>query len=98
MATHKSAEKAARQAIKRRNRNQAVRSEFKNAIKQFRTAVSVKTTNVEEVRTKLVPMLNHVQSLLMKAAKRKVSPKETASRQISRLSTALHKIANQKSA
>lgn len=93
MATHKSAEKAARQAIKHRERNTAVRSEFKTTIKQLRAALSTlgsKSANAEEAR-KLTPLLNKAQSLLMKAAKRNIIKKETASRQVSRLSIAVHK-------
>ena len=90
MATHKSAEKAARQAIKHRERNQAVRSEFKTTIKQLRAALSTKITNAEEAQ-KLTPLLNKAQSLLMKAAKRNIIKKETASRQVSRLSSAVYK-------
>lgn len=92
MATHKSAEKAARQALKHRARNQAVRSEFKSTIKQLRTALAGKVTNAEEVRTKILPLFNKAQSLLMKAAKRNVIHKGTASRQVARLSSALHRV------
>lgn len=91
MATHKSAEKAARQAVKRRARNTAVRSEFRTAIKQLRTALTGKVANAEEARTKLIPLLNRTQSLLMRAAKRNIIQKGNASRQISRLSAAVHK-------
>lgn len=90
MATHKSAEKAARQALKHRERNTAVRSEFKTAIKQLRVALTTKVSNAEDAR-KLTPLLNKAQSLLMKAAKRNIIKKETASRQVARLSTAVYK-------
>lgn len=98
MATHKSAEKASRQADRRRVRNQAVRTEVKTAIKKLRTALSAKGVNAETVKTQLLPQFNQVQSVLMKAAKRKIIKKETASRQVSRLSLALHKLTQPKSA
>jgi small subunit ribosomal protein S20 len=42
MATHKSAEKRARQSIKRRDRNRAILSEMKTAVRKVQDAIASK--------------------------------------------------------
>ncbi len=91
MANHASAVKAARQSLKHRDHNLAVRSRFKTAVKKLRTAVTAKYDSKDVAKKSLEPLLNEVQQLLMKAASKKIIKKETASRQVSRLSTAVHK-------
>ena len=94
MATHASAEKAARQSVKRAARNQQVRSQFKTAVKKFRAAVAAKYDSKDAAKKVLAPLLDSVQRVLTKAASKNVIRRETASRQVSRLSTAMHKATN----
>lgn len=91
MATHASAEKAARQARKRTEKNRAARSEFKTATRKLREALTAKYENKDSALKKLQPLLNDAQGLLMRAASSNLIKKNTASRQVSRLSTAIHK-------
>ena len=86
MATHKSAEKAARSSERKRARNQTVRSEVKTTMRRVREAVSAKKG--KEV---LLPLLNQAQSVLMRSASKNVIKAGTASRYISRLSTLVQK-------
>ena len=86
MATHKSADKAARSSERRRMRNQTVRSEVKSTIKKVRDAVAAKKG--KEV---LLPLLNKAQSVLMRSASKNVLELGTASRYISRLSKLVQK-------
>lgn len=86
MATHASAEKAARQATKRNARNQAARAHYRTIIKNLRTAVAEKKP--KEV---LSSLLNETQRVLMKAASKDLIKKNMAARQISRLSALVSK-------
>lgn len=86
MATHKSAEKAARSSERRRVRNQGVRSQVKTVMKKVRDAAAAK-----KGKDVLVPLMNEAQSILMRSASKNVIEKGTASRYISRLSTLVHK-------
>lgn len=89
MATHASAEKASRQAQKRALRNLGIRSEYKTAIKKLRAAIPTAKGNKEALQTQVLPQLNHVQKLLMRAASKNIIHKNTAARKISRLSRAV---------
>ena len=89
MATHASAEKAARQSIKRAARNVSVLSECRTAVKKVRSAVA-EAKNKAEAKTTLIPLLNEAQSLLMSTAKKGVLRSTTASRYVSRLSKLVH--------
>lgn len=91
MATHASAEKAARQSERRRARNTAAQSRIKTTIKNFRTAISNTKVSGTEAKKILVPLLNEAQSVLMKAASKNLIKKGTASRYIARLSAAVDK-------
>ncbi len=87
MERHASALKAARQAIKHRERNRQMRSQFKTLVKSLRTALEEKSK--AEAKKNLPPLLNQVQRVLMKAASKNLIKKKTASRYISRLSAAV---------
>ena len=89
MERHKSALKAARQAVKRTARNTAALSKVKTTVKKLRTAM----TNKAEKKN-LPALLNEVQRTLTKAASKKLMKRETAQRQIGRLSTAVHRALN----
>lgn len=91
MANHVSAEKAARQAIRRRQENVRTSSQYRAAVKRLRTALSVKTENKDEAKKQAYSLLNEAQRQLMKAASKNVIKKQTASRQVARLSLAIHR-------
>lgn len=91
MATHASADKAARQALRRREINQARLSELRTQVKKLRSAILSGTGKKEESKTTLLALLGQTQQRLMKAANHKVIEKGTASRQIARLSAAVHR-------
>ena len=82
MATHKSAKKRARQALKRRDRNRARRTRVRGGLKAARAAIE--SGDAEEsaaaVRT--------AESLLRRAASKGVIPKKRASRLVGRLARA----------
>lgn len=80
MANHQSAIKRARQNIIRQNRNKAVKTRTKGAVKSVRSAVAQKNTELAGEQ------LLMAKSLLHKAAKKGVIHQNTASRKISRLS------------
>jgi len=89
MERHKSALKAARQAVKRTVRNTAALSKVKTTVKKLRTAMANKAE-----QKNLPALLNEAQRTLTKAASKKLMKKETAARQIGRLSTAVHRALN----
>ena len=91
MATHASADKAARQAEKRNAINQAGRARFRTSVKTLRTAIVTLKGKKDEAKTTLIPMLSEVQRTLMKAASKNLIKRATASRYIARLSTAVHR-------
>lgn len=91
MVRHKSAVKAARQAVKHRERNSQARASYKTHVKKLRTALATKSTNKAELKKSLLPLLNETQRVLMKAASKNLIKKQSASRQISRLSLAVHR-------
>ncbi len=79
MATHKSARKRARQSIRRRARNRDAGTRVKGAVKKARAA-----TGAGEA-TETASALRTAESLLRKAASKRVIPRKRASRQVSRL-------------
>lgn len=92
MARHKSALKAARQATKRNIHNSQARASVRTAVKKMRSALAEATsakgkTNVEQIQG----MLSQVQQTLMKAASKNLIKAGNASRQVARLSKAVHR-------
>ena len=92
MERHKSALKAARQASKRQARNQAAQSRYKTFIRGLREGIANAGTDKEAARKILVPLVNNLQSVLMKAASKNLIGKKTASRYISRLSARVSQV------
>ncbi len=86
MERHQSALKAARQAVKRQTRNTAALSRVKTTVKKLREAIVAKGE-----KKGLPALLNEVQRTLTKAASKNLMKRETASRQIGRLSQAVHR-------
>lgn len=84
MATHKSAEKRARQSIRRTSRNGKVRSGVKTAEKSLVSALQTKSADTAK-------LLSEYTKKIMSAVSKGVIKKETASRKISRVSTRLSK-------
>ena len=91
MATHASADKAARQAIRKGAENRSMQTKYRNAIKKIRAALILKYDSKDVAKKTLTPLLNETQALLMRAASKNVIKANTASRQVSRLSLAIHK-------
>ena len=83
MANHKSAVKRARQAIKRRDRNRAIRSAVRTEVKSLRKAID--GGDAGAARTQL----QVVEGKLRRAASKGVYKKTTASRSVSRLAKAV---------
>jgi small subunit ribosomal protein S20 len=84
MATHASAEKRNRQRITRTERNSALKSYVRKALKQAREAV-------EKGDASAADLVKGVHTLLDSAASKNVLPSKRASRLKSRLSLALAK-------
>jgi small subunit ribosomal protein S20 len=84
LANHKSAEKRARQALKRRERNRNVKSEARTRVKAVRAAVGAGDAEAARER------LRQAERSLRKAASKGVLKKATAGRTVSRLSRAVH--------
>ncbi|MGD8562577.1 MAG: 30S ribosomal protein S20 [Desulfarculaceae bacterium] len=81
MANHPSALKRARQNIKRRSRNRAVRTRVRNMIKVVNQAVEAKDAQAaQEALKQAVPMID-------KAASKGVLHKNNAARKVSRLAS-----------
>lgn len=93
MERHASALKAARQAVKRNKRNTSTRANLRTAVKKVRTTLTSKAKK-EELKKTLPALLNEAQRALMKAASRGLIKKGNASRQVARLSAAIHKTLN----
>lgn len=87
---HKSAMKAARQALKHQAKNRAALSQVKTAVKNLRQALGEKNSSKAELKKKVEPLLVLAQKTLMTAARKKIMKRETASRKISRLGRAVH--------
>lgn len=88
MANHKSALKRARQNVVRRERNRAIKTRVKTAVKTVRAAAA--TENADEMTTDL----RTAQSIIDKAAKRGVIHHRTAARKIARLARLANKSAS----
>lgn len=88
MANHASAEKRNRQRIKRTARNRPIRTAVRTAVKRARAAIAAGDAQaaVEPVR--------RAASVLARAAAKGVIPKKAASRTVSRIESALHKLSN----
>lgn len=86
MATHASADKAARQAEKRRIHNNAQEAKIRTAMKNLRVAIAKKEKGVPA-------MMSQVESVLMKAVSKNLLKRGTASRYVSRLNSAIHRAA-----
>lgn len=85
MERHKSALKAARQSERRRVSNQAARSRYRTFVRGLREGLEGVGADKAVAQKMLVPLINNLQSVLMKAASKKLIKKKTASRYISRL-------------
>jgi small subunit ribosomal protein S20 len=85
MATHRSAEKRARQALKRRTRNRAAKSEVRTLIKSVRAAVE--RGDGEGAQREL----RSAERALRKAASKGAIEKKKASRSVSRLARSVHR-------
>jgi small subunit ribosomal protein S20 len=79
MATHRSAEKRARQALKRATRNQGIDNRVRTLVRDFRSALA--TGDKKKAETALGVATRE----LRKAASKGVLHKRTASRRVSRL-------------
>jgi small subunit ribosomal protein S20 len=87
MATHKSAEKAARQTLVRTARNRSRVSKIRTFIKKLEALIS------EGNKAKAVELFKTVQSEIMRGVTKTVIKKNTAARKVSRLSTKIKKLA-----
>ena len=87
MANHKSALKRHRQSLKRNLRNRMVKTRIKNVVKAVRQAVDEKDAEKASVA------LNEAAAMLDRAASKKVIHKRQAARRISRLQSAINKMA-----
>ena len=86
MANHASAEKRNRQRVKREVRNQSVRSEFRNLVKNVRALIA--KGDVAGAKAALTPAVSALDSAVTKG----VLVRGTASRRVSRLAAAVHKL------
>jgi len=84
LANHKSAEKRARQALRRRDQNRTVRSETRTRVKGLQTAIEAGDAAQAKDR------LREAERSLRKAASKGVVKKTTAGRRVSRLARAVH--------
>ena len=87
MANHPSAEKRNRQRIKRTLRNRTITSSVRTLVKKVRTAVAAK--DKDAAKAALVTAIK----ALDKAAGKGVFHVKAASRTVSRLTAAVHKLA-----
>jgi len=87
MANHKSSVKRIRQTIKKTERNRFYRTRLKNIVKDVRTAIDA--GNKEEAAAALKVANQQIHKFVSKG----VLKKETASRKVSRLHTAVNAIA-----
>ncbi len=86
VATHQSARKRARQAIKRRTRNRDIRTRSKGTVKRVRAAIE--TNDAEGARS----LLRTAESVLRRAASKGALPKKRVSRLIGRLARHAHNL------
>ena len=85
MATHKSAEKRARQNIKRAARNAALKGKVRTALRGFREAVTGNDASAT------LEALKSATRELRRAATKGLMPKTTVSRRVSRLELAYNR-------
>jgi small subunit ribosomal protein S20 len=85
MASHKSAEKRARQSERRRERNRQAKSRIRTLEKDFLTAVA--GGKLDEGKAQF----RGVEGALRRAAATGLIPKRRASRRVSRMAKRLHK-------
>jgi small subunit ribosomal protein S20 len=86
LATHKSAEKRARQSEARRRRNRHLKTRVRSVVKDFEIAVAgAAADSVDKLRA--------AERALRKAASKGLIPKRRASRTVSRLAKRLRKSA-----
>lgn len=85
MANHKSAAKRAKQTAIRTERNRAIRSKTRSAIKNFRTALASQDGKTKE-------LLDLATRAINKAASKGVFHKRTAARSVSRLVQAYKRV------
>ena len=84
MARHKSAQKRARQDVKRRERNRTIRTRTRGVVKALRSEIESGGAGLEE-------KLRGAEGALRRAATKGVIPKRRASRQVSRLAKAANR-------
>lgn len=84
MARHKSAQKRARQDVKRRERNRTIRTRTRGVVKALRS-------EIESGGAGLEAKLRGAEGALRRAATKGVIPKRRASRQVSRLAKAANR-------
>jgi small subunit ribosomal protein S20 len=84
VATHKSAEKRARQDARRQQRNQTVRARTRTVVKKLRAALDAGSSEVGS-------QLRETERALRKAASQGIIPKRRASRLVSRLARRAHR-------
>jgi small subunit ribosomal protein S20 len=87
LANHKSAQKRARQTLKRTERNRSTRSRVKSAVKSARTALAAG----DEGET--ATALKAAEAILRRAASKGAIPKKRASRSVSRLAKNQNRLA-----
>jgi len=87
LASHKSAEKRARQDAKRRERNRTVRARTRTVLKNVRDDLDAGTGGDPAARAR------EAESALRRAASKGVIPKRRASRLVSRLAKRANKAA-----
>ena len=86
MAEHPSALKRHRQSVKRRLRNQAVRTQLKHLVRAVRAAIAVRDSK------QAADTLSRATRALDKAVTKGVLHRNTAARKISRLALAVHQL------
>lgn len=84
MARHKSAQKRARQDIKRREHNRTIRGKTRSVVKEVRSEIESGAAGVET-------RLREAERALRKAASKGIIPKGRASRLVSRLAKAANR-------
>ena len=87
MATHKSAEKRARQSLKRREHNSGIKKTVRTVEKKLRKAIEEKNAGI------VTELLREFMSRIDRAAKRRIFHPNAASRKVARLSKQASKVA-----
>jgi small subunit ribosomal protein S20 len=88
LANHKSAEKRARQTIKRQERNRVVRGNVRTKVKAVRQAIEAGDGEIAVAKLRLA------ERAFRKAASKGVLKKATVSRSVSRLARAVHALSS----